>query len=91
MRKIKEKTAVDIDAEVRKVKQSIRYNQGLLFRVRAMERDISILKGMKEDSNYKNFYGLSPTILDKSIDWIKKRKTYFLKNHKVTNSLYGNV
>ena len=46
---------------------------------------------MKEDSNYKNFYGLSPTILDKSIDWIEKRKTYFLKNHKVTNSLYGNV
>ena len=46
---------------------------------------------MKEDSNYKNFYGLSPTILDKSIDWIEKRKANFLKNHKVTNSLYGNV
>ena len=91
MRKIKEKTAVDIDAEVRKVKQSIRYNQGLLFRVRAMERDISILKGMKDESQYSFYCGLSPTILDKSIDWIEKRKANFLKNHKVTNSLYGNV
>ena len=87
MKKIKQKSLEERDAEIKAIKKKVLDNQKLLFKSRAMERDIEILKGMKEEQESCGGQ-LSMTILNKALNWIETNKSNFLKNNKVINSLY---